>query len=142
MPREIKFRVWHAPSKMMLGVWKIGYDGSVSVFNREVLENGYCGCDPQDLYTKRACGNNNGGELSCKHPVMQYTGLKDKTGAPIYEGDVVRVVSFLGKEIGIYECVWATPGFHFQKEPNKWEGFDKQYCEVIGNVWQNPELIK
>ena len=78
--------------------------------------------------------------------VGQYTGLKDKNGQRIFEGDIVRCES--GR---ICEVVYFTsPGIaQFDLKPIA--AFDKPYpvlwnlfsgSEVIGNIYDNPELLK
>ena len=73
---------------------------------------------------------------SSSDKVMQYTGLKDKNGKEIYEGDIVKDVDkdYIGGEhIFVVE---------HQKGSYNVSLFLTPTCEVIGNIYENPELLK
>lgn len=76
--------------------------------------------------------------------LMQYTGLQDKNGKEIYEGDVVRVTDDVGNKDNI-EMKWSSKrGNHMI---GYWAGFSvldrkSEEAEVIGNIYENPELLK
>ena len=80
--------------------------------------------------------------------VGQYAGMTDKNGTKIFEGDIVKV-EYIGKNRGLdgiapvvfdgcmFGLVW---GWH--KELHCLSGFSNVEFEVIGNIHDNPELLK
>ena len=91
--------------------------------------------------------------------VGQYTGLTDKNGKKIFEGDIVKltdksfgykwkaVVEF-GNPNGNYTWGWQLKPIGKAKNVNTdilcWVEMEEAgaYCEVIGNKWDNPELLE
>jgi len=113
--REIKFRAWDG---LRMRVWGfIGTDAFAS--------------PPTSSHSKYS--------NAFSMPHMQFTGLRDRNGKEIYEGDILRdtvnrpprkrVVEFLGS------------GFWCADEKFKHFMPGEQHREVIGNIYENPELL-
>ena len=127
--REIKFRAWFKDKKEMR---------NVSIDN--VYKGNMC-----YLYLSPMPGSNY--ELI---ELMQYTGIKDELGKEVFDGDIVCCV--LENENFIVE--WDEIGtgylFHYVHDEKRTHGIDyyefEDMCgsfgfEVIGNIYENPELI-
>ena len=123
--RENKFRAWHKGKKIMGEV--LGID----ILHKEIFfSNGDVDC----------CGF-----ADLKYiELMQYTGLKDKNNKEIYEGDIL--FESFGERY--YKVVFENGSFRAEFEGDFDEySFDlidvvAQGCEIIGNIYENPELIK
>lgn len=139
MSRDIKFRAWDKKRELMFGLEAPILDteyGGIFLASDSLSHppNSLRAADDEDL------------------ELMQYTGLKDKNGAEIFEGDVVKVWNYnsAASRLEIPEIYTVEYGRNaaFLLHNNgvwPWCGFDAiGLCkyEVIGNVWENPELLK
>nr|WP_314630848.1 YopX family protein [uncultured Mogibacterium sp.] len=80
--------------------------------------------------------------------LCQYTGLKDNEDREIYEGDIVKAISF-ARWIGVVKYSDENQAFIFDDLDKKYRGkstvFINQFdggFEILGNIYENPELLK
>lgn len=83
-----------------------------------------------------------------KKTVGQYTGLTDKNGKRVFEGDILQFENDDG-EFSLYSCEWGEEicGWiiRFLEYDAPCDAFDAQFCmdaQVIGNIHDNPELVE
>jgi uncharacterized phage protein (TIGR01671 family) len=146
MKRELKFRVWNG-AEMVTDVTV----GKFGVFYVNPSNNGLDERDSASLTPFTTKYHN-------ETPVMQFTGLKDKNGVEIYEWDIVRWDDGSnGAYWRIAEVFWDhtealfsyrivdTINCNLQKGKVFGGNFmyrDGSQLEVIGNLYQSPELIQ
>ncbi len=125
--REHKYRAWDKYKKQMLPVSDISFgdDGRALTV---VFQT-----SPKGKYYHGLVDGENG-------ILMQFTGLKDKQGKDIYEGDILLVR--FGKHT--VEVRWKVTGFgFFNLGTHQWQLLyvaDLKQIEVIGNIYEHPEL--
>lgn len=121
--REIKFRGWDKKFKMMYQ-WDdfehLDLAGNTFVNSTNSVTEG-CSENLSDL------------------ELMQFTGLKDKNGKEIYEGDILRDA----EEEDTGRVYFLDGSFDCESISNPERNlFVWKACEVIGNIYENPELVK
>lgn len=70
--------------------------------------------------------------------IQQFTGICDKNGKEIFEGDILKYTNYSSKNYGhesIFEVKWSGTGFNCISLINE------NHSEVIGNIFENPELL-
>ena len=139
--REIKLRAWDSKEKEMLYSDKLmdfaqficdKTDEGISCYahrGTEWVDEGE-ECGERDIFDKL-------------DNIMQFTGLKDKNGVEIYEGDILRyfeqlvVVEYNNDRFALR---WLAKNCYYREDLEYWA--TKQKIEVIGNIYQNPELLE
>jgi uncharacterized phage protein (TIGR01671 family) len=72
--------------------------------------------------------------------LMQYTGLKDKNGVDVFEGDILRLTTKAPHVDVVVEWDEEYAGFTTSKKDHT-HMFGSHLCEVIGNIYETPELL-
>lgn len=133
MNREIKFRAWHKLNEIMI------YEG----WSKTVT--GY------DSWHDKATIFGYGESAE----IMQFIGLYDKNNAPIYEGDIFKAFysDTLPKNTVIFQD--GAFGYRYYKgetyeyfvplgknEWFNWKNNKSEHIEIVGNIYESPELVK
>lgn len=138
--RELKFRAFNNLSQKM-------YWFDVMWGNIHALGQGYIG---QNRKYNNFKDNRIGVDpYDCK--IMQFTGLKDKNGQEIYEGDIIRSplenigeILFGNKTYKTNTDEYECNGWLFRRADKHTETLDSSIIAgvIIGNIYENPELLK
>ena len=95
-------------------------------------------------FIRPVCGSASSSEEVEKNTICQCTGLKDKNGKLIWENDIIKC------KFGIAVAVWDKSEWRiklvkdniWRKDLHYWVVEDNQRTEVVGNIFDNPELLE
>lgn len=117
--RDIKFRAWEKNLKEIISVDSINFEAGL--INMELAWRTF-----EEI------------------ELMQYTGMKDKNGVEVYDGDIIREDIEKGGPPIIVSVVWEDGAFYGKERTHDPEYLLKEFLngEVIGNIYENPELLE
>ena len=124
--REIKFRAWFKEENRMIE-WEQLH-----------LENDDCGLMVWIGENGDNFGTTSGYPID-NFELMQYTGLKDKNGNEIYEGDIIKYDTGRPEQISFDNARFTSGNDRGRTLLSK--GLAR-LCKVIGNIYENPELLQ
>jgi uncharacterized phage protein (TIGR01671 family) len=132
--RELKFRAW---------------DGNKMHYPQIIGINGEVFSWDHDRSWLHNCQYWDGEEGFIDAPnLMQFTGLKDKNGKEIYEGDIIQyfdkiVAVVVWQDYGGWSYKWIDPTYIKVRQHNPEPFFHNiSLAEVVGNIYEHPELLK
>ena len=130
-----KFRAWHINKQIMCEVIRIDFEQGIITLDLET--------DDDEYYWMETDWNFSDVEI------MQYTGCRDKNGIEIYEGDVIKdkydKIWLVQYYVGAFVITNKIPDSDGQESTYSYFNNVSNhhfYFEVIGNMWNNPELLE
>ncbi len=129
MSREIKFRIWRAPDEYDKEFWMESWDSLMNYSMSDIFQLD----NPDDV-------------------LEQFTGLKDKNGKDIYEGDILAWHSNIYRKhdwVGL--VLYRGAGFAVQESDKSYSSPEWLECacckdanivEIVGTIHENPELLE
>ena len=130
-----KFRAWHIDKQIMCEVIRIDFEQGIITLDLETDDDEYYWMETDWSFSDVE--------------IMQYTGCRDKNGLEIFEGDVIK-----DKYDKIWLVQWYVGAFVITNKIPDSDGQESTYShfsnvsnhhfyfEVIGNMWENPELLE
>jgi uncharacterized phage protein (TIGR01671 family) len=122
--RELKVRAWYKPYKQMCQVESLRFDGN-GVYTAVLIE--------ESFYDRRIVEAD-------EIVIEQFTGLKDKNGTEIYEGDIL--IDDTGEPVEYWVVEFADGGFVGECAGVAESLFELTNLEVVGNIHENSELVE
>jgi len=134
--REIKFRAWDKDKKQIVFPNRFVLVGGII---DSVYIDTYAGVNEEGILFKRMDRIKN-------FELMQFTGLKDKNGKDIYEGDVIATQQrdVLFEVIFGFNSDGNTYGWNYRsisKPKHIYSADNPKRLEIIGNIYENPKLL-
>ena len=141
MKREIKFRAWDKSDKVMREVYGLLYPKISNHGNRDkFMVNMHC----SDYEKQKAIILSDFERPLEEIELMQYTGLKDKNGKEIYEGDIVKeTFGHTGQVVFQYGAFLLADKKGKIVELGEWQDsvVSSVVCEIVGNIYENPKIL-
>lgn len=138
--REIKFRAWDRERKKMINADGLIFQKEFHYMKEEKEYIDRLRLDYREEFLNHIQKN---------YILLQYTGLKDNRGKEIYEGDIIRWLIFTEDiedktPIHIIDTVGFSNGYYYAEKRCEILGLKAPYreVEVIGNIYENPELLE
>lgn len=124
----LRFRAWHSELGRMMSIKNMWFQDSCleELELNDSVMNDYITAYPDEI------------------KLMQSTGLKDKNGKEIFEGDIVKMAKDVYSDLTYYEIVRHRGGaYRLESNQHGCELWLRHTnCEVIGNVYESPELLE